>query len=217
MNSVKLPNTNLIFLRKSNFFLIIIIWSQILAAKSGQWTYGASLGLGGTGISTSAEVEGTSTKVERSESPGAFSLFADRTINDHWTTSFEHIRGFRFGPFSSGISFTGVGTKWYFWNPAPAFPETSDNQSTLFIQQLSPFVGVAAGLAEGTIKRGNDKVGSVSGSGIYFGGRAGFDYTMEPGFGVRSEGSLSFTFSYSEKPTTILAEFSLRIGIFYYY
>jgi len=198
-------------------FLSFLLLSPFVFAKSGQWTYGATLGLGGTGIRSSAEVEGATTQVERSESPGAFSLFADRTINDYWTASFEHIRGFRFGPISSGLSFTGVGTKWYFWSPAPNYTDVPAESSHIHIQQLTPFIGLSTGIASGSIKRANDKVSSVSGSGIYLGGRSGFDYTIEPGFGIRSEGSLSFTFTYAEKPATTLAEFSLRIGVFFYY
>lgn len=210
---IKLPSR----WKQYTFYLLIFLFASNLFAKTGQWTYGASLGLGGTGIRTYSEIDGVNTKIERSESPGAFSLFADRTINDFWTASFEHIRGFRFGPFSSGLTFTGVGTKWYFWTPAPTYSEVTPGSSHLLVKQLTPFIGVATGIASGSIQRANDKVPSVHGSGIYIGGRSGFDYTLEPGFGIRSEGSLSFTFTYAEKPSTTLAEFSLRIGIFYYY
>lgn len=207
------------FLLKTFFIWNIInyFFSPLGFSKVAQWTYGASIGLGGTGIQSKVQVDGAETNVERAEGPGTISLFADRIYNDTWSIAIEHIRGFRLGPLSSGLSFTGVGAKWYFWSPIPTYSEVSPESTHLFIQQFSPFVGFTTGIASGSIKRTNDKITSVTGSGVYMGLRGGMDYLLKPGIGLRGESSLSTTFSYSEKPVTTITEFSLRIGIFFFY
>ncbi len=168
-------------------------------------------------MKTSAEVDGIDTNVDRAEGPGTISIYADRIYNDYWTLSLEHIRGFRFGPLSSGLSFTGIGGKWYFWSPIPSFPVLSPESTHLFIQQFSPYLGAMVVAASGSIYRGNDKVSTVSGSGMYFGLRGGMDFLLQPGFGLRGETSLSTTLSYSEKPQTTLTEFSIRVGFLFFY
>lgn len=216
MTSKKHPSGTVSKLFRS-FVIIGTVTIVNFHARATSWTYGFALGLGGTGIQTSANVNGSWTKIQRGETPGLLSLFADRAYNDFWSLSIEHLRGFRLGPFTSGLSFTGVGFKWYFLNPIPSFPKPDDDSTRLFIQQFSPYLSGASGVATGTITRSGDLVYSVTGSGLYFGFRAGSDYMLEPGMGLRGELSYSTTLLYAENPKVTMTEGSLRIGIFFFY
>ncbi len=194
-----------------------VIFSNSALAQTGLWTYGLSIGFGGAGLRTYSNVDGETKKVERADGPAAFSLFADRIYNDSWTLALEHIRGYRLAPFGSGLSFTGIGFKWYFWNPAPAFVEVGPESTHVFVQQFTPYMGAASGLATGSIYRPYDKVQTVEGSGIYYGLRGGIDLLLKPGLGLRGESSLSATMTYPERPYTTVTEFSMRLGFFFFY
>lgn len=185
-------------------------------ARAGDWRIGGAIGLGGTGITSSPNVNGEKTLVPRSESPGIFSIYVDYLLSDRVGLTAEHIRGFRLGPFSSGVSFTGVGTRWYFLAPAPSTPKTSGTKTSILVKRLIPFVGLGAGVATGTISRDEDQAPTVSGSGVYLGFRGGVDYSLAPGWGLRPELTTLATFSSSTIPPSSVSEFGLQVGLYFY-
>ncbi len=199
------------------FYLVLSsLFSSSLCAQASDWRLGASIGYGGAGLSSTANVDGTLTSVSRSEGPGMASVFVDELLTDYLDFSLEHIRGFRLGPFSSGVSFTGMAFRWYFWGPAPNGNPDTKTETTLFVRRYTPFVGLATGVALADISRTNDLVPRVTGSGAYIGIRLGADYPIRPGFGIRPQITTSTTFFSSVSPPTKLSEFALECGFYIY-
>lgn len=176
--------------------------------------FGGSLGFGGSGIQQAVQVNGATSVVERSEGPGTIYLFAERLMSDYFSLGLEHSRGFSFGPFSTGSSFTGFAGRYYYLGPAPSVGAVSATETVLVVRRFTPFAGLATGIAEAEIKRDNDLVRSVSGSGIYIGLRTGADYPLAAGIGIRPEMTYSTTFFQSPTLPSTLSEFSLQCGIY---
>ena len=193
--------------------------SHAFSMKGYRW--GFSAGYGGTGITNTQTVGSGTATVERSEGPLVVDLFIDRLLSDRFGLTFEHSRGVSLVPFSAGVSFTGVVTRWYFFGPAPSM-EAAPSGSTILIKRFVPFAGLAAGIAQASITRdSSDVVQLVSGSGVYFGGRFGADYPLGPGTGLRpqlvySTTEFSSSFSTSATPPT-LTQFSAQCGWYYHF
>ena len=111
----------------------------------------------------------------------------------------EHNRGYRLGPFSSGVGFTGINTKFYFRGRVPTVAEKSKTGSTLLVKSFSFFAGLGSGVASGDIKRDDDLVPSINSSGIYIGIQIGADYPIAPGIVLRPQITSYTTFSSSSK------------------
>ena len=184
------------------------------ASEPSRWRYGGSMGFGGSGIAQAVSLNGTSQVVERSEGPGIFSLFVDRFISDYYNIALEHSRGFTLGPFSMGSSFTGLALRYYFWGPGSTVPKVDGTETVLLVKRFTPYAGVATGVATAEIKRDNDLVPSVSGSGVFMGIRVGADYPMSPGWGIRPELTFSTTFYQSPLLPATLSESSIGCGIY---
>jgi hypothetical protein len=193
---------------------------------AGDWKFGVSLGWGGTGISKNVAIdedgvpdpngrsptgEESAVSVARKEGPGMLAVFAEKQLSDRFTFGLEHARGFRLGPFSSGVSFTGLSGRWYVFGPAPTIPADAGSETTLVIQRLALFVGLAAGVASGEANREDDLVQTLSGSGVYTGFRIGIDYPLAPGIGLRPEIAASSSLL---SPATV-SEFALRVGLYF--
>lgn len=164
------------------------------SATAGDFRLGAGLGYGGAGVNATQAVNGSDVSVQRSEGPGTLSLFMDYLLSDQWSIGFEHNRGYRMAPFSTGASFTGLDARWFFLSPAPSFERRSDgpvspegSDSRIFIKRYSFFVGLAAGIAIADISRTNDQVPDVQGSGAYVGIKLGVEYPLVPGLNLRPE------------------------------
>jgi hypothetical protein len=184
-------------------------------AHAGLWRAGASLGYGGVGLTQTVDVNGSSAPVERSEGPGVLMIFADRLMDDTWSLGLEHIRGFRFGPFSTEASLTGFSGRWYFMGPAPAVEKMPEGSSYIFERRFVPFAGLATGIALADISRSADQVPSVSASGIYFGIRLGVDYPLLPGFGIRPEITSSMTLLSQGATPSSVTQFSGQCGFYF--
>lgn len=190
--------------------------AAVAAFASPAYRIGAAIGYGGSGIMQAVTVEGTATVVERSEGPGMLAFFADRFISDYFSLGLEHSRGFSLAPFSMGSSFTGLAGRWYFWGPAATVASEAEGQTQLLVKRLTPFFGLAVGVAAAEIKRENDAVPSVSGSGAYTGLRIGADYPLAPGIGIRPEINFSSTFYQNPAAPATLSEFALQIGLYWF-
>ena len=92
--------------------------------------------------------------------------------------------------------------------------DTEGEKPLLLIRRFTPYVGGAVGAAMATIKRDNDLVPSIEGSGVYFGIRLGADYPLAPGIGIRPEFLYSTTIFQSPTLSSSLSEYSLGCGLF---
>jgi hypothetical protein len=177
---------------------------------------GATVGYGGAGITQQEEVQGVETTIQRADAPATFSFFLDYMISDSYSISLEHSRGVQFGPFSSGVSFTGLAGRWYFSSPPPTVAKAPYDETILLVKKFTPFFGLSIGLATGDISRAGDEVPSVSASGVYLGYRLGAEYPLSPGIGIRPEIVSQSTFSSSLLNPASLSFFAFQIGLFFY-
>ncbi|CAN5679686.1 hypothetical protein BH10BDE1_BH10BDE1_17330 [soil metagenome] len=187
------------------------------ASEPSRWRYGGSLGFGGSGIAQAVKLNGSYQVVERSEGPGIFSVFVDRFLSDYYNLAFEHSRGFTLGPFGMGSSFTGLALRYYFWGPGSTVPKVDGTETVLLVKRFTPYAGVATGVASAEIKRDNDLVSSVSGSGVFMGIRVGADYPMSPGWGLRPELTFSTTFYQDPLLPSTLSESSIGCGAYVFF
>ncbi len=190
-----------------------------LNAEAGDYRVLAGLGFGGTGIVEDQTVSGSSSStvssISKSEGPGMFTLGIEKIMTDHLTLAFDHSRGFRLGPFSSGVSFTGF-TGRYYLSPVPWGNRDSKEGPTLFVKRFHSYVGLQTGLATGTIDRQYDLVPSVTASGIYVGFNVGFDLPWNTrGLGLRPEISYSTTIASSTPNPTALELFFVGCQVYF--
>jgi hypothetical protein len=185
-------------------------------ASAHEWRIGGLLGYGGAGVITNQQIDPKSapTSISRAEGPGIFTLLIDDAVSDSLVFGFEHSRGFRLGPFSSGASFTGVAWRWYF-SPVPSIARPAEGESTVLIRRYAFYLGAATGVALADIYRENDLVAQTQGSGAYIGFRFGADCMLRPGVGVRYEILSSTTFYASGADAQTLSEFALQGGLFF--
>lgn len=135
------------------------------------------------------------TRLLRNEAkvPGTAHIFLERLTSERWVLSFEHARGYRLGPFSSGVGFTSGGLLWHYFGPAPDVSK-NENKGTFFVKRWSPYTGGSTGIAEGEIRREADRIPRIYSSGVFIGLRNGVDYLLKPDVGLRLEASYMFTF-----------------------
>ncbi len=195
--------------------LAVLFLSTIsLSAVAMDLRLGASLGYGGSGISGNATINSTAVPVDRSESPGMLGVSIETILSDKSTLAIDHTRGFSLGPFSMGVGFTGFTWRRYFSGTVPSMVD-SPTESTILIKRYIPFLGLEAGVAQGTIFRSGDLVPSITGSGVFYAFRLGVDYQMEPRFIVRTEILSGTTFATSGFDQSKLTEFSFQSGLVY--
>lgn len=204
-------------LKFKNFWLIFFIIQFFFAAEAfalklnSNLLYGGTFGFGGSGIEKTVVVGNEKFDVSRAETPGMFGLSVEGFISKNYTLAVSHRRGFRLGPFSSGVSFTGLILRRYFYNPPPIIPDKSLS-SSVTIQTWAPFIGLGSGLAHATTERETDVVKTVSSSQVYFGLHVGFDYQISPTLILRPEIFTSSSFiDVSDTPATI-EEFGIVCG-----
>lgn len=176
--------------------------------------YGFMGGLGGSGINKTVEVEGIDIDVSRSEGPGIVGLSIETFIHDRWSMSLGHRRGFRLGPFSMDISFTGLTFRRYFYKPTPVLPRNGLG-SAVSIQTWAPFVGFGSGVALGETDRDTkgEQIPNLDFSGVFFGFHTGVDYHWKPGIILRPEIFYSQTFMDSSLTAATISEFGLVLGV----
>ena len=206
-------------LRSAFVILAAIVAAAPAAAEASGFRLNLSLGYGGAGIARAAAPATPGVPAvlaaTRSEGPGTISLSIDYLFSDILSAGVEQSKGFRLGPFSSGMTFTGIFGRWYFLGPAPSVADASNNpggETTIFVKKFSPFVGPAVGLGTGTITRTGDLIPDVSGSGIYFGYKLGADYPLARSVGIRPE----IVYNTSLTGTDQITEFSAQCGIYFF-
>jgi|GEM_PF-2141078 len=174
--------------------------------------YGVMGGFGGSGVDKDVKTEaGENITEQRSEQPGMFGLSIEGFVNDKWSLALSHRRGFKFGPFSTRVSFTGVIARRYFGR-APFIPKKNLKNSATIMRRWAPFVGLGSGLATGTVVRENAVNESVSGSGVYMGIHLGADYHLSPNLILRPEFFTSGTFMNDSETPSTLNEYGLVCG-----
>ena len=202
-----------------NRFRLIALFPALLitTASASDFRLGTGLGYGGAGITKVTTVGEDKQSVKRSEGPGTFSLFVDYVLSDTVGIGLEHNRGYRLGPFSSGVSFTGINTKWYFRGTAPSVAKVSETGSTLLVKQFSFFIGLGSGVATGSISRDDDLVPTLSSSSMYIGFLLGADYPLSAGVVLRPQitSYSSFSSSSTTSPAS-LSFFSFGAGIYWF-
>lgn len=199
-------------------FLFVVISVLCLFASEGvraEYRLGAYLGFGGSGIKTVSTISNTDVEVERSDSPGIFGIAYEYLTSDSSSISIDHTRGVHLSPFSSGVGFTGVTWRWFLWGKAPSIGVMKEDASYLLVARRTPFVGLATGIANGTISRENDIVPSVTASGVFFGFHGGVDYQTVPGKFLRVEALYSMTPESSGLVKSSLSQFSLHSGLYF--
>ena len=202
----------------------ILFLGTVQTAWAGDYRILGGMGYGGTGIvqtqstssSSSTTTPSTSTgTIKRSEGPGVFTLGVEKITGERYTLALDYTRGFRLGPFSSGVTFAGVSVRRYF-SPVPWGSAETKGQTTVFVKRLNWYVGLGAGVATGTIIREGDVVPSVTASGVYVGFRGGADIPLNPhGFGIRPELMMSGTFSAALPNPSTLSLFSLGCQVYF--
>jgi hypothetical protein len=200
-------------LKKQWFFLFIPL--LISFPLKAHWQWGLGIGFGGTGVEKQVETEELGrTVAKKSEGPGMFHIVAETLWGPRFVIGFEHSRGFRMGPFSTGIGFTSATLRWHYLGAAIQSRRQNESVS-LFVKKWSPYTGGSFGLAAGTVNREGDQVPSVSASGVHFGLKNGVDYAYRPGMNFRWEVSYSTTFFQAQTFPATLSEFSLWMGFLF--
>ncbi len=209
MKTLQLRNklNSLLFL----IFLISSLESHALRFEK-DFIWGVLGGFGGTGIEKSVDVEGQLFQISRSEVPGMIGISVETFIHSDWSVAIAHRRGFRFGPFSMGVGFTGTTVRYYPWHDAPIIPK-SELEASFTLLKWAPFVGGGVGIANGSIDRERDVVGTISSSGVFFGFHAGFDYHWLPRLVVRPEILFSTTIIDTSAAPATLREFGAVVGL----
>ncbi len=205
---------------KTSFILSIACGLNFLATSKAEafdytsnYVYGVMVGLGGAGVDeTVPQTSGTGTTTASSANdPGMVGISIEKFLNEKWSLALSHRRGLNFGPFSVSVHFTGVIWRRYFLRPATFLPNTKLKNSVT-MQRWVPFVGLGAGIAQGSIKRENDAVNDVTGSGLYMGFHMGIDYHLRPNLILRPEFFTSATFMDTSKFPSTVQEYGLVVG-----
>lgn len=208
-------------IRSLRLDLSILLLLTILSAQGANasiwpdfdnWNLNVFGGLGGTGIQKQVEKNDEILDVSRGESPGVIGFDFETFTSDRWRFTIGHRRGFRLGPFSSGVGFTGLSWNWYFLSTPPTAVNFG-SENYLAEDSSSMFVGVSTGVAYGTITREADEVGSVTASGAYIGIRFGMDYSWSPGVIIRPEVFGSQTFYDTGNLASSLNDFGIVCGL----
>ncbi len=200
-----------------NFYIVFFILQCLFVHEASafkfkpDFLYGGQFGYGGSGIDKEVIVQNQKFDVSRAETPGMMGLSVETFVARNYTLALSHRRGFRLGPFSSGVSFTGLILRRYFMNSPPIIPD-SKLSSAVTIQTWAPFVGLGTGLAMATTERDTDVVKTVTSNQVYIGLHVGFDYQISPNLILRPEIFTSASFiDVSDTPATI-EEFGVVCG-----
>lgn len=207
--------------RISASFLLTIFFMTftLLPVENGHcsdWYWGVKAGFGGTGLSKSVTIEEESITANRSEGPGVFGVSLETMLGDKLSIAIEHRRGFRLGPFSSGVGFTDFTWRWYLLGsgfalvPPPA-------KEYIFTPKWSYFAGVSVGLAFGKVTREEDLVQEVETSGATVGTKVGADYHYRKNILFRPEVIYSTTFINTSQVQSSMSEFGLMFGTVFKY
>ena len=196
-------------------FLLPIASVLFFQTAHAEYRLGGTIGLGGTGLTSDQKISDVVIPVERSEGPGVFGIFLEYLTSDTTSVAVGHTRGFNLGPFSSGIGFTGVTWRKFFFGPAPSMVSSKEERSTLLIQRYAPFSGVEIGIADGSTYRENDAIPNASASGLFMGFHGGCDYQTSPGIVQRYEVVYSTTPVSTGALKKSLTEFALQFGIYF--
>ena len=191
------------------FFLVNI-------SEASEWSYGFKAGFGGTGIKKTVSIDEGNVDASKSEGPAIFGVSAERALSNKWNLSIEHRRGFRFGPFSSGVGFTDVTWRWYYLGSVPPIV-SNETVSFVFTKKWVPFLGISAGVAFGSITREGDKVARVKSSGAILGTKIGVDYHYKKDVIMRPELIVSSTFMNAGAIEESMSEFGLMYGMIFSY
>ena len=199
----------------ARFLLIPLLMTT--EALAGDYRAVTGLGFGGAGIkrnsSLTSSVPGL---VTRSEGFGTLEVGVERILSDRLTLSISHSRGFRMGPFSSGVGFTGLFGRFYLFQQSWGSSDAG-SESTLLVRRILPFLGAGLGLASGTIERpAPDLVQKLSASALFLGLRLGADLPLsQKGFGVRAEIASSFTGTTTGPEPSSLSYFSVGSALYF--
>ncbi len=197
--------------------LLLIPLLMTTEAMAGDFRATMGLGFGGAGIkrnsSLTSSVPGL---VTRSEGFGTLEVGVERILSDRVTLAVTHSRGFRMGPFSSGVGFTGLFGRYYFFQQSWGASD-SGSDTTLLVRRILPYLGAGLGLASGTIERpAPDLVQSLGASALFLGVKLGADLPLSPkGFGVRAEIGSSFTGTTTGPEPSSLTYFSVGSALFF--
>jgi hypothetical protein len=176
--------------------------------------YGVMTGFGGSGLDEDQPNPTNPTDiitVKRSEDPGMLGISVEAFLNDKWSLALTHRRGYKLGPFSTKVGFTGVVARRYFGR-APFIPSKQLENSAVLMRRWAPFVGLGGGIARGSITRAGDAVPRASGSGVYMGIHLGADYHLRPNLILRPEFFTSGTFMDDSTTPATLKEYGLVVG-----
>ena len=196
------------------FVMLVLFFPAFARAYDLRW--GAGLGYGGAGVKQNVNVEGVRTDVQKSEGPGVATFFIENLVNDNLTLGAEHSFGFRYGPFSAGINFTGATSRWYVFGPAVFKVDESTTANTYFVKRYAPFYGFSGGIATAFVSRTNDLVGNISTSGVYLGFKGGVDYSYQQDMIFRYEAIYNTTFMSNVSPASSLNEFALQFAVYFF-
>lgn len=196
-----------------SFFLLqcLFINSANALRLEPDFIYGISFGYGGSGLDKTVIVENQKFDLSRAESPGMIGLSIETFIADQYSLGFSHRRGFRLGPFSSGVSFTGFILRRYFYNAAPIL-HNKRLATAITVQRWAPFVGLGTGLAMADTLRDGDVIANVDASAVYAGFHVGFDYQISPGLILRPEIFTSSSLVDVSKTPAKIEEFGVVCG-----
>ena len=165
--------------------------------------------LGGIGNST-VSARGASQK----EGPGGFGAFVDYAVSARQTIGLEHIRTFALKPVSTGVSISGLTTRWYFLNPAPTgVTGMTDNTTYLDEKYLAPYLGAGVGFSQSSLVPDTEGGTITNAVGIYGKGRVGMDIPWLARAGFNTDASIATTFLGFGTVTM----FNVTMGLYYYF
>ena len=200
--------------------MTIMLSSGSVALAQDQWlaNWNVSIkgGFGGTGIVKTTMYEDEAVELSRSEGPAVIAIGIETPITDRWTFALEHHRGFRLGPFSTGVGFTHAFWRWSYPRAFPAMIRPSQEEF-MFNRDWTGFVGGGVGLAMGSIEREGDLIPRIEASGLTLGLTLGVDYPYRTDMLIRSELIVASTIMSSGTLPGSLSEFLLSCGIVFPY
>lgn len=151
--------------------------------------------------------------VSQSESPGMFGAYVDYAVNSRQTIGLEHIRTFATKPVSTGVSISGLTSRWYFLNPAPSGMSAEANSTYLFERYIAPFFGVGVGFNQSSLLPSNEGDKSTNSVGVYGKVRLGMDIPWMERVGLTAETSVASTVLGDGSVTM----FNANLGLYFYF
>lgn len=149
----------------------------------------------------------------QAESPGMFGAYVDYAVNSRQTIGLEHVRTFAMKPVSTGVSISGLTTRWYYINPAPAGVTGANEGTYLYEKYLAPYLGAGIGFSQSSLLPANEDAAVTNSVGVYAKLRAGIDMPWLDRVGFNAESSVATTFAGFGTVTM----FNLNTGFYYYF